>query len=224
MDNVNLAGLHIHRTSHARRPQFYEHTIDYAADVIEKYGMQLKYIDVGGGYFGIFANHPTYEDYAEAFYNALSKHSLQHLTVIVEPGNGLVASAFKFVSQVIDVKDVDGTVFVNTDGSRNDVDPFFHKSDYMKHIIRRDEQRELTATQVIGGCTCLEYDRLFTLTQQPRLKEGDFIVYDNVGAYTCTLSPLFIRFFPNFYVSHGNDIKLVRRAWTASDYMQGEMG
>jgi diaminopimelate decarboxylase len=223
LDNVELSGLHIHRTSHARRVEFYEQTIDYAANVIEKYQLKLDYIDVGGGYFGIFGNKPSYEDYSNGFYKVLKKHGLENLKVIVEPGNGLVASAFQFISSVIDVKNVDDVTFVNTDGSRNDIDPFFHKSDYMKEIIYTDMDRPVVDTQIIAGCTCLEYDRLFTLKNKQRMKVGDHIIYNNVGAYTLCLSPLFIRFFPNIYVKENDEIKLVRRAWNAIDYMMGEI-
>lgn len=219
MPNVRIAGLHIHRTAHSRSPRFYEHSVEYAATVIEKYGLKLDYLDVGGGYFGIFPNKPTFRDYAESFHKALSRHGLDGLHIIVEPGNALTASAFKFLSEVIDVKQVDSkTRFVTTDGSRNDIDPFFRKTDYLKEIIYREEGRCKEPLQVITGCTCLEYDRMFTLVDSSRLEVGDRILYNNVGAYTLTLSPQFIRLWPRVYsVSPDGQLKEVRRQTTAID-------
>lgn len=219
MSNIRLAGLHIHRTTHSRSPQFYERSIDYAAKIINKYSLDVDYIDVGGGYFGIFPNKPTFSDYSEAIRKSLERHALSHLKIIVEPGNALTASAFKFLSEVIDVKQIDSkTRFVTTDGSRNDIDPFFRKSDYLKEIIYLDSERQIEPTQVIGGCTCLEYDRMFILQSQPRLQVGDRILYNNVGAYTLTLSPQFIRFWPRVYaVNKNGSIKMVRRNATAED-------
>lgn len=102
----------------------------------------------------------------------------------------MTASSFKFLSEVIDVKRVDATTrFVTTDGSRNDIDPFFKKTDYLKEIIYRDSNRPDEPLQIVTGCTCLEYDRMFTLVDSPRLEVGDRILYNNVGAYTMTLSP-----------------------------------
>lgn len=218
MSNVRVAGLHIHRTAHSRLPRFYERSIDYAATVIKKYGLSLDYLDVGGGYFGIFPNKPTFADYTEAFYAPLKRHGLEDLRIIVEPGNALTASSFVFLSEVIDVKRVDDkTRFVTTDGSRNDIDPFFHKSDYIKEILYNNN-RPIEPLQTITGCTCLEYDRLFTLTDKPRLEPGDRILYHNVGAYTMTLSPQFIRLWPRVYaVDERGDIKEVRRPSVASD-------
>lgn len=217
---LRLAGLHIHRTAHSRSPRFYERSVEYAATVIKKYNLSLDYLDVGGGYFGIFPNKPTFSDYAGAFFSPLKRHGLENLRIIVEPGNALTASSFAFLSEVIDVKRVDSkTRFVTTDGSRNDIDPFFHKSDYIKEILYRDNaQRPVEPLQIVAGCTCLEYDRMFTLVDSPRLDAGDRILYHNVGAYTMTLSPQFIRLWPRVYaVDPEGGVREVRRASRASD-------
>lgn len=219
MTGVRVAGLHIHRTTHWREPRFYERSVDYAARVIEKYGLELDYLDVGGGYFGIFPNKPTFADYAAAFHKGLSRHGMERLRIIVEPGNALTASAFSFLSEVIDVKQVDErTRFVTTDGSRNDIDPFFRKSDYLKEILYRDSSRSAEPRQLVAGCTCLEYDRMFTLSDSPRLEVGDRILYNNVGAYTLTLTPQFIRLWPGVYaVDNDGNSRQVRRPSTAAD-------
>ncbi len=221
MAHMRIAGLHIHRTTHSRSPQFYERSLEFAASVIREYGLTLDYLDVGGGYFGIFPNKPTFADYAEAFFAPLQRCGLEQLKIIVEPGNALTASAFSFLTEVIDVKTVDSTTrFVTTDGSRNDIDPFFRKTDYLKEILYQ-EARATEPLQVIGGCTCLEYDRLFTLRNQPRLEVGDRILYNNVGAYTMTLSPQFIRLWPRVYAqpTPTSPYTQVRRPATPSDLL-----
>ena len=114
MPNVELAGLHIHRTAHSRSIRFYKQSIAFACKTIEKYGLKLDYLDVGGGYFGIFLNKPTYQEYSDAFFEVLTSHGLQDLCVIVEPGNALVASCFAFLSEVIDVKHVEEKLWFAT--------------------------------------------------------------------------------------------------------------
>ena len=219
--HLRLAGLHIHRTAHSRSPRFYQRSVSYAASVIKKYGLHLDYLDVGGGYFGIFPDKPTFEDYAEAFHRPLKCQELENLKIIVEPGNALTASSFRFLSEVIDVKRIDGrTRFVTTDGSRNDIDPFFRKSDYLKEILHQRSDRPNEPLQIVAGCTCLEYDRLFTLVDRPRLEVGDRILYNNVGAYTMTLSPQFIRLWPRVYaLDASGSVRLVRRESCAGDIM-----
>ena len=200
LPNVELAGLHIHRTAHSRSIRFYKQSIAFACKTIEKYGLKLDYLDVGGGYFGIFPNKPTYQEYSDAFCEVLTSHGLQDLCVIVEPGNALVASSFAFLSEVIDVKHVEDELwFATTDGSRNDLDPFFKKSGYLSEVLYAHET-PVVKEQIVSGCTCLEYDRMFTLTDKPILSVGDRIYYRNVGAYTMCLNPMFIRYIPNIYL------------------------
>lgn len=210
---LRLAGLHIHRTAHSRSPRFYENSVKYACEVIKKYNLHLDYLDIGGGFFGIFPNKPTFADYAEAISRPLMESGMESLRIIIEPGNAFTASAFSFLSEVIDVKRVDAkTRFVTTNGTRNDIDPFFHKTDYLNTIIRTSDQRKIEPLQIVTGCTCLEYDRLFVLHNEKALEVGDTILYDNVGAYTMTLSPQFIRLWPRVYARlKDGSFKLVRR-------------
>lgn len=218
MPNVALAGLHIHRTAHSRSIRFYKQSIAFACKTIEKYGLKLDYLDVGGGYFGIFPNKPTYQEYSDAFFEVLTSHGLQDLCVIVEPGNALVASCFAFLSEVIDVKHVEEKLwFATTDGSRNDLDPFFKKSGYLSDVFY-DHETPVVKEQIVSGCTCLEYDRMFTLMDKPILSVGDRIYYRNVGAYTMCLSPMFIRYIPNIYLKDKGDYTLVREKWTAKEH------
>ena len=219
MQNVELAGLHIHRTAHSRSIRFYKQSIEFACKTIEKYGLKLDYLDVGGGYFGIFPNKPTYQEYSDAFCEVLTSHGLQNLCVIVEPGNALVASCFAFLSEVIDVKHVEDNLwFATTDGSRNDLDPFFKKSGYLSEVHYAHET-PVVKEQIVSGCTCLEYDRMFTLTDRPLLSVGDRIYYRNVGAYTMCLSPMFIRYIPKIYLKNDGYYTLVREKWTAKEHV-----
>ena len=220
LPNVKLAGLHIHRTTHNRSIGFYRNSIQYACGIIVNNHLELDYLDVGGGYFGIFSNKPTYQHYADAFKEVLVDFGLDNMRVIVEPGNALVASSFSFLSEVIDVKHVEGNKwFITTDGSRNDIDPFFRKVSY-NAILLYNEKEDVVEEQVISGCTCLENDRLFTIMQKPLMKVGDRIVYKNVGAYTMCLTPLFIRYIPNVYVYEDNQLVLIRSKWSANEFIQ----
>lgn len=220
LSNVNLHGLHIHRTAHSRSIRFYQHSIEFACKTIQKYNLSLNYLDVGGGYFGIFPNKPTYQEYSDAFYEVLKQYDLEKLCVIVEPGNALVASCFSFLSEVIDVKHVEDNLwFATTDGSRNDIDPFFKKSSYLLEI-NYSQEKAVISQQIVSGCTCLEYDRLFTLVNKPLLSVGDRIKYNNVGAYTMCLTPLFIRYIPKVYLQDNGQFTLIRDKWTSNEFVQ----
>lgn len=219
--NVSIAGLHLHRTSKTRSLSVYKNICSYAIKVIKKYNLKLKYLDLGGGYYGDMPGKPTYDDYVGVMADSLSSFiDISQLTLIVEPGNAIIASPFSFYSSVIDTKYIGDKRIVVIDGSRNDIDPFFHKKDYFKTLVSDITNRELEKLQVVVGCTCLENDRLFTESNLPMLKVGDIIKFSFVGAYTSCLSPLFIRYFPNIYLQEGDNFILVRPSWSECEYLQ----
>lgn len=222
VDNVKLKCLHIHRMSGTRSVAYYKHLVDYACGIIKKYNLSVDMIDVGGGYFGIFRNAPTYKDYSDAFKESITKNfPNRDFTVIVEPGTAVVASSMSYLSSVIDTKVLPGCRIVVTDGSRNDVDPLFTKTDYIKEILRQGDTPVSDRPQIICGSSCIERDQLFTLNGYHSLIVGDMIKYDNVGSYTMCLSPNFINYLPRIYVENGDGcFRLIRDKWTTKEYIQ----
>lgn len=220
--NIRIVGIHSHHEPKTRSVRFYQKVISYVQDIILQYDLPLKYWDLGGGFFGSMPNKPTYNEYSETFFNTFLP-KLRNLTIIVEPGNAIVASGFDYVMEVIDVKQHDGKIYVCTDGTRNDVDPFFHKSDYFKEIVYYNKQNEQALfPQIVSGMTCLEYDRLFTLPiGERKLNAGDRIIFHRVGAYTMSLTPLFIHYFPTVYLRHTNGyLDIIREEWNVNDFIQ----
>ena len=221
LHNVKITGLHLHRSPSTRSVEFYQNLINYAAKIISKYNLNLDYLDIGGGYFGIFKDKPTYEDYCKAMMFTLSQYSLNELKIIVEPGMALIGSSFSFATKVIDTKEISNNFYIQTtDGSRNDIDPLFKKSDYIKELIYINKSQNIAKKQVITGCSCIEFDKIFSITNEHLLSVGDIIEYKNVGAYTMCLSPLFIRYFPNIYLYKNDEYSLIRDRWTAKEYIQ----
>lgn len=222
IEGVRLAGLHIHRSTYGRHPRYYRNAVSYVTDIIDRYGLRLDYLDVGGGFYAPAPNKPAFDDYVNAITEPLSARGLNHLRIIVEPGTSLTSNVFTLLTEVIDAKYADGgTRFVTTDGSRLDIDPFFRKSDFNHHIIPSSStDRPTVPKQVVSGCTCLEQDRLLTLHDDVALQPGDRILYKNVGAYTLGLTPQFIRLWPAVYaLDPDGTIRKVRRHSTAADLM-----
>ena len=217
--NIKLVGLHVHRTTLSRSVNVYERVANYVSNIAKKHSLDLKYIDIGGGFYGIMEGKPTFDEYFKAIKKGLEAYfDLNLITIIVEPGNAIVASAIDFISAVIDVKKIRDFYLITTDGSRNDLDPFYKKSKYFHSLIYNDSKEYQVPLQIVGGGTCLEYDKIFEIENQNLLAVGDIIKYESVGAYTMTLSPLFIRFFPNVYLKDTNGYRLIRKKWSASDF------
>ncbi|MBS6396186.1 MAG: pyridoxal-dependent decarboxylase [Clostridiales bacterium] len=220
---VELAGIHLHCSSKTRSLNIYRAIAGMACRIHRECGVELSYVDVGGGYFGGLANKPQYADYLREMSQILKEEfSPEHTMLIVEPGTSLICPPIDYITTVTDVKETNRNHFVVTDGSRIHVDPLMTKKSYFYHIEPADRMEEpvMLQKQVISGFTCMENDRLFELQDGRRLEAGDRIVYEKVGAYTMCLSPLFIGYFPPVYLEEDGDISCVRRKWGPKEYVQ----
>lgn len=218
--NIKLSGLHAHRTTLTRSISVYEKISEYIGEICKEYSLDLNYIDIGGGYYGIMDDKPNFNDYFSVISRKLELYfDLEKTTIIVEPGNAIVASCLDFISSIIDVKKVRNFYLITTDGSRNDIDPFYKKTTYSYSLLpANDNINQLVELQIVAGGTCLEYDKLFKIDNHSLLAIGDKILFNSVGAYTMTLSPLFIRFFPNVYLLKNGQYSLIRQSWSAKDF------
>lgn len=219
--NIEIAGLHFHKEVPSRSLRFYKDLTHFACSVINELNLPIRYLDLGGGFFGKYLDKPTYDQYMHAIKSVVEKKlpNWRDITYIFEPGNAILADAFQFVSSVIDIKKInDDLNIVTIDGSRANVDPLFRKRDYLKDLIFTEKNNEKIPLQIIGGATCMEFDRLFELKDFQVLCEGDRIIFNNVGAYTMTLQPLFINYFPRVYSVSDGKIELIREKWSAKKF------
>lgn len=170
---------------------------------------------------------PQWNDYLSTIAEELNAGSFSHdnLTLILEPGVSLLAGSFSYYTSVVDVKNTNRSRFVVTDGSRIHIDPFFHKTGYYYHHVKSDETiARKRVRQIVVGFTCLEYDNIMVMEDCEEVAVNDILCFDKLGAYTISLSPLFISFFPAVYVKEAEGkLRCVRKRWTASDFLQGSI-
>lgn len=217
---LEVVGIHLHTSSKTRSVQVYQAIAQTVVKISELYDLKLKFIDIGGGFFGGLENKPQFNDYLKEISEILrSKYSEEETTLIVEPGMSLIGSPISFVTSVIDVKDTIRNRFVVTDGSRTNIDPLMRKSGYFYSFDYSTSPKNILSKQVICGYTCMENDRLFTAENCAELNIGDRIIYNKVGAYTMCLSPLFIKYFPPVYLDDYGKISLLRDKWTPTEYV-----
>lgn len=221
---IHVTGLHLHKSSKTRMPDIYKAITEVAVEISRKYDLRLSYVDIGGGFFGGLETKPQFSEYFSMVAGILSKQFQPENTVlIVEPGMALIGAAVDYITSVVDVKKTMRNTFVVTDGSRTQIDPLMTKTGYFYDLNIQNSNRKSITRQIISGFTCMEHDRLFELKDGLELQPGDQIVYHKVGAYTMSLSPLFIKWFPDVYVRDGEAICKVRDRWTQSDYKSGSI-
>lgn len=223
LKNVKLSGIHLHCSTKSRSVNVFKSIARQACKLKEEFGLDLSYVDIGGGYCGGIEGRPEYPDYFGEVSEVLSQQfNPQKTKLIVEPGISLISKCMTFVTSVFDVRDIRGTRYVMTDGSRFNIDPTMIKNSYFYHVIKDDVSIQNTLEkQVISGFSCMETDRLFIIKNENEIKVGDQIVYENVGGYTMCLNPLFIQYFPPVYVLDNKRLIMVRRKWEPKDYVAG---
>lgn len=219
--NCRIIGLHMHNSIPTRSLDAYCAIAKKTCEIAQVLDLSLDYVDMGGGYFGGMENRPNYMNYFAIIADTLSEQfDKEKTTLIVEPGQSILATAISYWTSVVDIKDTVYNRFVITDGGRTQIDPMFRKTSYFYEIcVDNYENRNIHPKQVISGFTCVESDRLFTLNDYPELKEGDRIVYHKIGAYTYTSASQFIKFLPSIYVEDVNGIHEVCKKWLAEDFL-----
>jgi diaminopimelate decarboxylase len=84
--------------------------------------------------------------------------------------------------------------------------------------VRREEgvPGDGVPTDVVGY-TCMEHDCLQAGCEQP-LRPGDYVIFDNVGAYTVVMKPPFIQPAPAILIDDGAaSFRLAKRAERLED-------
>ncbi len=223
---IKIVGLHLHKSSKTRMPDIYRIIAEISVEIARAYNLNLKYIDIGGGFFGGLDNKPSFPEYFNMVSDVLRQQfNPDNTALIVEPGMALIGAAVDYVTTVLDIKKTNRNTFVITDSSRIQIDPLMTKSSYFYDVIKIDSQyREKLKKQIVSGFTCMEHDRLFELKEESQLVPGDRIIYHKVGAYTMCLSPLFIKWFPDIYIKSEEKMDKIRKKWKTIDYINCNIG
>jgi len=113
LKTISLTGLHLHCSTKTRSLNIYRAISKMACEITRKYSLKLKFVDVGGGFFGGLKDKPQFDEYIEVISFELSKvFNNEETVLIVEPGTSIVSSPFSFVTSVVDVKQTSANHFV----------------------------------------------------------------------------------------------------------------
>lgn len=219
---VRIVGLHMHRNSFTQSLAVFRAGATVATEIILSHGLDLDWLDIGGGFFGSLDAGPTFDDYIEAVRETVDGViDPERTCLIVEPGGSLVAVPLEFHASVLDVKDVNSSRLIVTDASRTNIDPLFRRRRPFEYRIDA-EATETMPEQVIGGFTCMEDDRLMKIQDAPVLQQGDRVTFYKVGGYTMCYQPaMFIEFAPPVYARTEDHLLQVRKPVGVDDYLRG---
>lgn len=230
--NLRLAGLHCHHSGDRSAQRYADRTAAMIALHSEILGgRRLDYLDIGGGFGskmkpGLAAQLPvppaSASEYADAVAHQLSAaYGDDGPELILEPGMGVLADTMRFVTRVETVKDLGGRRFAVVDGSIFNIQPLRGGINLPISVVP-GEQSPLQGRGPwdVVGHTCMEVDLLHAGYDGP-IGIGDFVVVDNVGAYTNVLNAPFIRGTPPILeLAPDGAVRVLRRESTARDLVR----
>jgi diaminopimelate decarboxylase len=189
LKNITIMGMDCHIGSQITESKPFTDALESLKNLINelrKIGIQIKYMDVGGG-LGITYNDespPHPREYAKAIVDSLKGLDL-HL--ILEPGRVIVGNAGILVSRVLFRKSGKVKEFVIADAGMNDLmRPTLYDAFHAIAPVKKTEDEQITADVV--GPICETGDFLAVDRKIPDVKKGDLFAVMSAGAYGFTMS------------------------------------
>ncbi len=211
-EKLELVGLHAHIGTYMMSANTYKiaagKMADLAYGIEKKYGVHIKYIDMGGGfasqntlkgaYYPGSDTTPTFSEYAEAISSAILNSNLDPRnlpTLILETGRALVDDAGYLLGTVIANKRL-------SSGNRATivdvgVNLLFTSFWYEHEVYPAAPVSEHLEETTLYGPLCMNIDVLREAIAFPLLKKGDHFVIKRIGAYNMTQWMQFITLRPN---------------------------
>jgi len=198
--SLNLVGLHFHLGSLIFGLEPYQEaiglTLNFAAAMKQKYGFELRELNVGGGFaiqYTLDSPAPPISAYAEAIASTvISKCRELKLALpqlIVEPGRAIVGRAGVALYRVGVVKDIPGVrCYVSVDGGM---------ADNIRHALYGARHEAVVANKVlekeagkvtIAGKFCESGDVLIRDINLPPVSAGDVLAVADCGAYCLSMA------------------------------------
>lgn len=191
---LKVNGLHMHTGSEIKDTSVFIAGLDIMFEMVQHFP-DIEFIDLGSGF-----KVPYYEDdvrtditdlgkkLAEAF-SKFEKENKRELEIWFEPGKFLVSESGYFVVKANVVKQTTATVFAGVNSGFNHlIRPMFYEAYHRIENITNPAGAERIYTVVGNIC---ETDTFAWDRKLNEVREGDYLVFYNAGAYGFEMSSNF---------------------------------
>lgn len=207
----------------------------YFLDTIDlKVISNLKFISLGGGMFSRMDNFikkqlsfgiPNFDEYASNsvkyivdYFNSRANLSLTP-ELLIEPGTALASKALDFAVKVVSVKKINNEFYVNTSGSKYNMNPSPNRINSPTEIYNSNIKNCVNVKNAkLSGYTCIESDIIHN-NFKGYIAKGDTIIFKEVGSYSVVMKPPFI--LPDVAIiqfnSNANCFEIIREKQTFKD-------
>ncbi|MBO9659106.1 MAG: diaminopimelate decarboxylase [Chitinophagaceae bacterium] len=220
--NIFIADLHIHTGSDIKDADVFVKGIEVLFDIIPNFP-ELKSVDLGGGF-----KVPYKEGDEEIDINLLgqkvkeafdSHPQAKNLEIWFEPGKFLVSACGYLLTQVNVLKETKATTFASVNSGFNHlIRPMFYDAYHRIQNLSNPDGAEKNYSIVGNIC---ETDTFAWDRPMNEIREGDYLVFYNAGAYGFEMSSNFnSRFKPAEVMVKGEDMSLIRRRDVMEDLLR----
>lgn len=224
---LNIEGIHMHTGSDIKDVNVFLQGLEVMFELATHFP-NLKFIDLGSGFKVPYQDGDVQTDIdllgekvAEAF-TAYQQETGKDLQVWFEPGKFLVSESGYFIVKANVIKQTTATVFVGVNSGFNHlIRPMFYDAYHRIRNISNPNGSDRIYTVVGNICETdtFAWDR--TLNE---VREGDFLVFYNAGAYGFEMSSNFnSRLKPAEVMMLDGEAKMIRRRDTFEDLLRNQV-
>ena len=223
--NIYISNLHIHTGSEIKDVEIFVKGIEVLFDIIPHF-KELKSIDLGGGFkvpYKVGDAETDIEMLAQKVKESFDNHpQAKDLQIWFEPGKFLVSECGYFVTQVNVLKETAATTFVSVNSGFNHlIRPMFYDSYHRIENISNPNGSEKKYSVVGNIC---ETDTFAWDRKLNEVREGDYLVFYNAGAYGFEMSSNFnSRYKPAEVLIKEGVAHLVRKRDVFDDLLKNQM-
>ena len=210
--NINISCLSVHIGSQILSHKPYEKMLRVISRIIKKTNHNFEYIDLGGG-IGISYHDKDKKFKYDRYSTAIKKFLKNHKTkIIFEPGRSIIGNTGILISKVIYIKKSEKKNFIILDSAMNDfMRPALYDATYkILPSIKKNKVSKIDYEFV--GPICESTDKFINLKKFQELKEKEYVVVCDVGAYGMSLSSNYnVRPKPIELMIRGSKIKTIKK-------------
>ena len=236
MSNVNPDGLHCHIGSQIFDVEPFckaaEIMMNFAGDLKDKLGLEIKKLNLGGGYGIMYTEKDDpvpYDEYikhvSEVVKKTAAERGIDIPFILMEPGRSIAAPAGITLYTVGGVKDIKNVrKYVSVDGGMCDNPRYIlYESEYAAVLANKADAPKTEKVTVAGKC-CESGDILLKDAMMPEINEGDILAVLATGAYNYSMASNYNRIpRPAMVAVSGNDAKIIVKRESYEDLIKNDV-
>jgi diaminopimelate decarboxylase len=225
--NIRVEGLHMHTGSDILDVEVFLRGAEIMLDVARSFP-DLNYVDFGSGFKVAYKPEDYFTDIDNLgkdltrVFKKFCKEYGRDLTLVFEPGKFLVSEAGYFFARVNVVKQTLSSVFAGLDTGLNHlIRPMFY--DAYHQILNVSNPKGKLRIYTVVGYIC-ETDTFGWNRKINDIREGDYLVFLNAGAYCFTMASNYnSRLRPPEVLIHDGKDYLIRKRETLDDLLKNQV-